>query len=345
MNHAKQLRATYLAEEAGLDLLPVHRIDTNAGATSGGHLAVEPVAADIQHLTPHRHSFTQIVFVERGSGINCTDFSRIRLTSGDIHILAQGQVHSWEALDGLDATAAMFTESALDPAGPVPDELRELLLFGSAPIAMPPPAHRRVVTLLASLAETGSVEVGRHLVLALLWECLHVLEALPERRGDHHPTSLSRAFMRFALQAPSARRSVSECATLLAVTPSYLNEHITRATGRTPGQILRTALTREAQRQLSGTTMTASQIATLLGFSTPSYFSRFFRREVGISPRDYRSFPQAQRPDPHSTAIRSLKRTRDAPVSPLPAREHRGHTEKKVRGAGSSDWSTKTVQA
>jgi AraC-like DNA-binding protein len=44
----------------------------------------------------------------------------------------------------------------------------------------------------------------------------------------------------------------------------------------------------EAERQLRYTTMSITQIAYHLGFDDPAYFSRFFTRQVGVSPRAFR---------------------------------------------------------
>ncbi|GAA2845410.1 AraC family transcriptional regulator [Leucobacter komagatae] len=260
--------------------IPVHGIDTNAGATRGELLTVERVTDATSHGVPHRHSFTQVVFVEAGSGAILADFTRSALSPGDIHVLAPGQVHAWADLSGLEATAAMFSERELDRAGPLPDPIRELLLFGAASIPTSPPARGRIRTLLRALGEAGSIESGRHLVLALLWECTHALRDFPAgASGGSSP--LAHEFMRLAMHEPRADRTVAACAAALAVTPGYLAEHLAREVGTSPGQLLRVALAREAQRQLSGTELTVSQIAETLGFSAASYFARFFRREVG----------------------------------------------------------------
>jgi len=44
----------------------------------------------------------------------------------------------------------------------------------------------------------------------------------------------------------------------------------------------------EAERQLRHTSMTITQIAYFLGFEDPAYFSRFFSKRVGVSPRAFR---------------------------------------------------------
>ena len=44
----------------------------------------------------------------------------------------------------------------------------------------------------------------------------------------------------------------------------------------------------EAKRGLLYTNMTVSEVADSCGFEDPAYFSRFFARETGESPRSYR---------------------------------------------------------
>lgn len=276
--------------------LPVHSIDTNAGATWGEVLAVEPIDDTSAHTAPHRHSFTQLVLIEAGTGSHLIDFTRVPLAAGDLHVLAPGQVHAWEAGPGLAATAAMFSDGALDPIGPFPDPLRELVLFGAAPIPTDGARRRRIRAILAAIADTGSIEVGRHLTFGLLWECLHALGDRVGTGSDFASSPLTRRFLRIAMRSPNAERTVSACAAELGVTAGHLTEHISASVGRTPGELLRTALTREAQRHLSGTELSVAQISALLGFSTPSYFSRFFRREAGCSPREYRHLPPSARP-------------------------------------------------
>ena len=44
----------------------------------------------------------------------------------------------------------------------------------------------------------------------------------------------------------------------------------------------------EAKRNLVYTAMTIQQVSDSLGFSEPAYFSRFFKRYAGVSPRAFR---------------------------------------------------------
>ncbi|GAB3387028.1 hypothetical protein GCM10027514_28270 [Azotobacter armeniacus] len=44
----------------------------------------------------------------------------------------------------------------------------------------------------------------------------------------------------------------------------------------------------EAKRNLIYTTMTVNELSDALGFNDPAYFSRFFRRLAGQSPKAFR---------------------------------------------------------
>jgi AraC family transcriptional activator of pobA len=53
-------------------------------------------------------------------------------------------------------------------------------------------------------------------------------------------------------------------------------------------QVVHQRLLLEAKRNLIYTNMTVNQLAERLGFADPAYFSRFFRRLSGASPKAFR---------------------------------------------------------
>ena len=71
---------------------------------------------------------------------------------------------------------------------------------------------------------------------------------------------------------------------------SYLSIVIKDLTGETPSQIIRRAVTLEAKRLLVYRELTVEQVGRQLEFKDPSYFGRYFKWEVGISPRVFREY-------------------------------------------------------
>lgn len=278
---------------------PVHDLTPRAGSAGGSVLLVEQIDDDAAIRSPHRHAFTQLVLIEAGSGTHLVDFAPVPIRAGELHLLAPGQVHEWRADPGLRCTALMFSEDVLDAVGALPEHLRELLLLGAAPIAPRPAELAGLRRLFAAISEARSPHSCRHLLAALLHEIHACAGAGSEdpRTGSGDAShsaggqsSLTQAFMRGVLRAPDARLTVASCASRLGVTAGHLAEQVVADTGSTPGRILRSAVAREAQRLLTGTELSAAQISYRLGFSEASYFSRFFRREVGCTPTEYRGF-------------------------------------------------------
>ncbi len=72
------------------------------------------------------------------------------------------------------------------------------------------------------------------------------------------------------------------------MTSAHLNTLCRRLAGRSALQLLHERLLLEAKRQLTYTNMTIGQVADTLGFSEPAYFTRFFKRHTGFSPKAFR---------------------------------------------------------
>lgn len=82
--------------------------------------------------------------------------------------------------------------------------------------------------------------------------------------------------------------SIEALARELDITPAHLNTLCRRLAGRSALQLLHERLLLEAKRNLTYTNMTVSQVADHLGFTEPAYFTRFFKRHTGLSPRRFR---------------------------------------------------------
>jgi AraC family transcriptional activator of pobA len=74
----------------------------------------------------------------------------------------------------------------------------------------------------------------------------------------------------------------------LAMTPDRLNDHVKRATGVTAGHLIRQRVLTEAKRQLVFTAQPIHEVAYDLAFSDPSHFARFFRKQTGTTPQEFR---------------------------------------------------------
>lgn len=268
--------------------LPIHSISVEDKTSSSTLVAVEMI--DFRNIPRalHRHHFGQVIMILRGTGTHIIDSRRVPVEPGNIHVLAPWQTHMWDTRPGFSAITAVFSHHILEQYGPIAEHLDEIVHLGTAPIAITPEEQTHIWNLYKVLENTRRIDTAMHLTMALLWECVGAHHRRKDPLSNLFASELIRDFIKLAISQPRASRTVSSIATELGVTPGYLTEHVSRHAGTTPGSFMRHVLAREAQRYLVGTFLSVSEISSKLGFSTPSYFSRFFLREAGHSPSSYR---------------------------------------------------------
>ncbi|HEY4973845.1 MAG TPA: helix-turn-helix domain-containing protein [Steroidobacteraceae bacterium] len=74
----------------------------------------------------------------------------------------------------------------------------------------------------------------------------------------------------------------------IGTSEAALRKACVRVAGQSPTQLIHARMLIEAERQLRYTGMSITQIAYYLGFEDPAYFSRFFTKGMGASPRSFR---------------------------------------------------------
>lgn len=82
--------------------------------------------------------------------------------------------------------------------------------------------------------------------------------------------------------------TVTDVAKQVAMSRSTLERRMREAINRTPKQQLRYIQISKARGLLSDTSESLTEIATICGFEHPEYMHVVFKREVGVTPGEYR---------------------------------------------------------
>lgn len=101
-----------------------------------------------------------------------------------------------------------------------------------------------------------------------------------ERRVEH--------FLSLVQQHHRAHRPAVFYARELGLSATHLNRIARSVTGQSAHEIIARKLTDEARRELVFTRGSVQEISFRLGFADPAYFSRFFLRQTGMTPRAWR---------------------------------------------------------
>ena len=84
--------------------------------------------------------------------------------------------------------------------------------------------------------------------------------------------------------------SVQHFADQLGLTPNYLGDIIKHFTQKSAIENIHDLVIRKAKEQLEKNVhLNTAEIAYSLGFEYPNYFSKFFKKQVGLSPKAYRT--------------------------------------------------------
>ena len=130
------------------------------------------------------------------------------------------------------------------------------------------------------------IEVLRLLILALFYNFQQIqgkVIVTKSKRDD-----LFEAFYELLLANYKESREVGFYAEKLCLTPKYLSAVIKELTGKSAFEWINDYVTLEAKALLKSTNMTIQQISDELNFSSQTFFSKYFKRLTGMTPKEYR---------------------------------------------------------
>lgn len=108
-----------------------------------------------------------------------------------------------------------------------------------------------------------------------------------QNEGPTRTQELFLQFKRLIKQHCMQERSIPYYASQLQVTPHHLSAIIKKASGQSVMYWINRATIQEAKLLLKTNGMMAYEIANRMNFSSASAFSKFFKRETGLTPRAY----------------------------------------------------------
>ncbi len=83
--------------------------------------------------------------------------------------------------------------------------------------------------------------------------------------------------------------SVRYCADQLFISPNYLGDLLKKETGKSAQEHIQLKMIDVAKEKIFDSGKSISEIAYELGFKHPPHFTRMFKKQVGMSPNEYRS--------------------------------------------------------
>ena len=101
-------------------------------------------------------------------------------------------------------------------------------------------------------------------------------------------TLVYRRFMALLAESNGRVRNVSVFANMLNITPKYLCKCVKDESGRSPLDLIHETTIGTIRQQLRYSNKTVKEICTELDFPNLSFFGKFVREHLGMSPTEYR---------------------------------------------------------
>ena len=227
---------------------------------------------------PYRFMENRIVRVLRGFVRFSINLREYLISEGEALYIGQNSVA--EILD-YDTNSVVdllgFTLSAEN------ENIKEEYLIGGENEQWMEEYFRLIYTISATLPfDRRSVE---HLLLSLHYRIVD------STASSHHPKGRREELFRLFVEQLNTRRGKHDLpfyAERMNISPQYLSRLVFEASGAAASDWINRAVTLQAKLLLRSSGLTVEQIAEELHFSTTPYFCRFFKREVGITPTEYR---------------------------------------------------------
>jgi AraC family transcriptional activator of pobA len=249
-------------------------------------------------IEPHLHQVLyQMVFVLRGRGVVEAEGARTQFRPPALMLLPAGSVHGFEFEPGTSGFVVSLSDELYKDLLRREPEIGTLFL---APGTLEIESKALRATDLAQgfhmLAREFARSSAGHDLALHGW--LEVLLANVLRTARQRPNAADGAVgqrqqlvARFSKLVESRYRRnepVTALASALSVSESRLRNACVAIAGQTPIQLLHARILLEAKRQLLYSGHPVGRIAYALGFEDAAYFTRFFSRRTGLSPRAFR---------------------------------------------------------
>ena len=136
--------------------------------------------------------------------------------------------------------------------------------------------------------------INREMVKHILLTMIHGISDLYQ--GKSWPNKITsrsdeihKKFIQLVMKNYTSKRQTAFYASQLSISPQHLCMIIKQKTGRSVSDIIADMIIMDAKSQLMATDLTIQEISYSLNFPNVSFFGKYFKRYVGVSPQKFRN--------------------------------------------------------
>ncbi len=249
---------------------------------------------------PHVHSFYQIIWFMKGTGKHFVDFNAYDIEDNSLFFISKGKIHHFDE-NYPDGCIIHFNESFMAYNENFTDVFLKHNIFHSfekEPLFLIKETDSNELHNIVKQMQNEMWTPNQFAHSDYLKVLLHLFLILIQRFGirkDCNGLTMNKPshilfvnFRKLVEENFSEIHTVAEFSEMLNVSTKTLTNYTKEIAHQTPLEIITDRLILEAKRLLSYSEKNVNEVGFELGFEDPSYFVKFFKRHVKMSPKDFR---------------------------------------------------------
>lgn len=245
----------------------------------------------IKRTRPHKHDeYYELIFLSEGEGFHTIESEKYLVSAPEIYFLKPGQLHYWQFTSIPKGFVIIFRDEEFNELTDAQIIRTYKQLLGFHRLKLRETAFFQSIHELI-LAETQSTNpFSKATIHGLVWAMLSKILELSESESDKKPptSQLFEKFKNLLVTEITHLHKVNQYASLLYTTPQNLNALCKKNGAVSASQHINKHVLIEAKRYILHTDHSIQEIADILSFSDVSNFIKFFKKNEGTTPMQFR---------------------------------------------------------
>ena len=256
---------------------------------------------NINHSIEHHHrvQFYLLLFIESGKGLHTVDFKDYHCNKGTIITIRKDQVHKFFSTHNITGKILLFTDDFLISYLEEIELQKTTLLFnellGNPKLQLSNNDFNNIYGCIHRIQNEYFVINDRH-SLGIIRSELHILITLLYRiKSTSANINLDKKYLKeFVLlqslveQKVSTTTKVKDYAALLGKSTKTLNSITKSIINKSAKEFVDEICTKQIKRLLMNSQLSIKEIAYKSGFEESSNFYKYFKRQTGYTPEQFR---------------------------------------------------------
>ena len=249
---------------------------------------------------PHRHDSYLMVFFMNGSGQHEVDFDQFEIKKGSLFVLQPGQMHHWSLSEDIEGFVIIFSQELYNlyfGQKKIKDYNFYNSILNRPEMVFETEEILKIVPyfdlLIQENLQNNKLQLDKMLNLL---DCIHIEIARKYSETYSHQVHSYNikisTFEALLEQYFKTQKLPSFYAEKLNITLKHLNRICNEILQKTATEVIVDRVILEIKRMLIDKELAVNEVAYKVGYEDYSYFSRFFKKQTGMSPTQFRNTPR-----------------------------------------------------